>query len=67
MISVLEYISKVKFYNIIMLFFSCFTRNTLFLPVYDAEYIASKIMDAIQKEKFYLIMPLTLRLLAFKT
>ncbi|KGL99479.1 Epidermal retinol dehydrogenase 2, partial [Charadrius vociferus] len=42
------------------------TQNALFLPVYDAEYIASKIMDAIQKEKFYLIMPLTLRLLAFK-
>ncbi|GAB0182382.1 epidermal retinol dehydrogenase 2-like [Grus americana] len=43
------------------------TQNTLFLPVYDAEYIASKIMDAIQKEKFYLIMPLTLRFIGFKT
>ncbi|KFW72778.1 Epidermal retinol dehydrogenase 2, partial [Pygoscelis adeliae] len=42
------------------------TQNHLFLPVYDAEYVASKIMDAIQKEKFYLIMPLTLRFLAFK-
>ncbi|NWW47070.1 RDHE2 dehydrogenase, partial [Pedionomus torquatus] len=43
------------------------SQNRLFLPVYDAECVASKIMDAIQKEKFYLIMPLTLRLLAFKT
>ncbi|NXT48598.1 RDHE2 dehydrogenase, partial [Pluvianellus socialis] len=42
------------------------TQNTLFLPVYDAEYVASKIVDAIQKEKFYLIMPLPLRFLAFK-
>ncbi|XP_009287594.1 PREDICTED: epidermal retinol dehydrogenase 2 [Aptenodytes forsteri] len=42
------------------------TQNHLLLPVYDAEYVASKIMDAIQKEKFYLIMPLTLRFLAFK-
>ncbi|NXC66502.1 RDHE2 dehydrogenase, partial [Anhinga anhinga] len=43
------------------------TQNHLFLPVYDAEYVASKIMDAIQKEKFYLIMPLTVRFHAFKT
>ncbi|NWI33764.1 RDHE2 dehydrogenase, partial [Sula dactylatra] len=43
------------------------TQNHLFLPVYDAEYVASKIMDAIQKEKFYLIMPLTIHFLAFKT
>ncbi|NXL45785.1 RDHE2 dehydrogenase, partial [Podilymbus podiceps] len=42
------------------------SQNQLFLPVYDAEYVASKIIDAIQKEKFYLIMPLTLYLLAFK-
>ncbi|NWW77279.1 RDHE2 dehydrogenase, partial [Climacteris rufus] len=27
------------------------------LPVYDVEYAASKIVDAIKKEKFYLIMP----------
>ncbi|KAM6282236.1 epidermal retinol dehydrogenase 2 [Porphyrio hochstetteri] len=40
--------------------------NHLFLPVYDAEYVARKIVDAIQKEKFYLIMPLTLYLIAFK-
>ncbi|NXE10866.1 RDHE2 dehydrogenase, partial [Lophotis ruficrista] len=43
------------------------TRNCLFLPVYDANYVASKIMDAIQKKKFYLTMPLTLHFLAFKT
>ncbi|XP_074002652.1 epidermal retinol dehydrogenase 2-like [Numenius arquata] len=43
------------------------SQNPLFLPVYDAEYVASKIMDAIQKEKFYLIMPPTLHFLAFKT
>ncbi|KFQ87374.1 Epidermal retinol dehydrogenase 2, partial [Phoenicopterus ruber ruber] len=42
------------------------TQNQLLLPVYDAEYVTSKIMDAIQKEKFYLIMPLTLYFLAFK-
>ncbi|KAM6103001.1 epidermal retinol dehydrogenase 2-like [Theristicus caerulescens] len=42
------------------------TSNHFLLPVYEAEYVASKIMDAIQKEKFYLIMPLTLHLLAFK-
>uniref|UniRef100_A0A8B9PNP4 RDHE2 dehydrogenase n=1 Tax=Apteryx owenii TaxID=8824 RepID=A0A8B9PNP4_APTOW len=47
-------------------FVSCFTRNELLLPIYDTEYVASKIMDAIQKEKFYLIMPLTLCFLAFK-
>ncbi|KAM9574856.1 epidermal retinol dehydrogenase 2-like [Guaruba guarouba] len=41
-------------------------QNHPFLPVYDAEYVASKIVDAIQKEKFYLIMPLSLRFLAFK-
>ncbi|KAM9260858.1 epidermal retinol dehydrogenase 2-like [Cariama cristata] len=43
------------------------SQNPLLLPVYDAKYVASKIMDAIQKEKFYLIMPLTLQALAFKT
>ncbi|XP_009706347.1 PREDICTED: epidermal retinol dehydrogenase 2-like [Cariama cristata] len=43
------------------------SQNSLLLPVYDAKYVASKIMDAIQKEKFYLIMPLTLQALAFKT
>ncbi|NWT46764.1 RDHE2 dehydrogenase, partial [Chroicocephalus maculipennis] len=43
------------------------TENSLFLPVYDAEYVASKIVNAIQKEKFYLFMPLILHFLAFKT
>ncbi|NXE18589.1 RDHE2 dehydrogenase, partial [Ardeotis kori] len=43
------------------------TQNCLCLPVYDADYVASKIMDAIQKKKFYLTMPLTLHFLAFKT
>ncbi|XP_005238290.1 epidermal retinol dehydrogenase 2-like [Falco biarmicus] len=44
--------------------FQC--QNPLLLPVYDVEGAAGKIMDAIQKEKFYLIMPLTLHFLAFK-
>ncbi|NXI95252.1 RDHE2 dehydrogenase, partial [Psophia crepitans] len=43
------------------------TQNSRVLPVYDPKYVASKIMDAIQKEKFYLIMPLTLHLTGFKT
>ncbi|NXE79643.1 RDHE2 dehydrogenase, partial [Cochlearius cochlearius] len=43
------------------------SHNPLLLPVYDAEYVARKITDAVQKEKFYLLMPLTLHLLAFKT
>ncbi|NXP53817.1 RDHE2 dehydrogenase, partial [Heliornis fulica] len=42
------------------------SHNELLLPVYNAEYVARKIMDAVQKEKFYLIMPLTLYLTAFK-
>ncbi|KAL2308369.1 hypothetical protein Nmel_001402 [Mimus melanotis] len=36
------------------------------LPVYDPEYAASKIVDAIKKEKFYLIMPPTVYLLGLK-
>ncbi|NXV28547.1 RDHE2 dehydrogenase, partial [Rissa tridactyla] len=43
------------------------TENSLFLPVYDAEYVARKIINAIQKEKFYLFMPLILHFLTFKT
>ncbi|XP_035173105.1 epidermal retinol dehydrogenase 2-like [Oxyura jamaicensis] len=42
------------------------TQYQPLLPAYDAEYVASKIMDAIQKEKLYLFMPLILRFLAFK-
>ncbi|NXQ44967.1 RDHE2 dehydrogenase, partial [Catharus fuscescens] len=36
------------------------------LPVYDPEYAASRIVDAIKKEKFYLIMPPAIYLLGFK-
>ncbi|NWS82797.1 RDHE2 dehydrogenase, partial [Toxostoma redivivum] len=36
------------------------------LPVYDPEYAASKIVDAIKKEKFYLIMPPTVYLFGLK-
>ncbi|XP_027494260.1 epidermal retinol dehydrogenase 2-like [Corapipo altera] len=43
------------------------SAKPLLLPVYDPEYVASKILNAIKKEKFYLIMPPTLRLLGFKT
>ncbi|NXI57730.1 RDHE2 dehydrogenase, partial [Chloroceryle aenea] len=39
----------------------------LLLPVYEAEYVASRIVDAIEKDKFYLMMPPTLRLLGLKT
>ncbi|NWI63252.1 RDHE2 dehydrogenase, partial [Todus mexicanus] len=39
----------------------------LLLPVYDAEYVASRIMDAIQKDKFYLVMPQIFRIVGFKT
>uniref|UniRef100_A0A8C5X1L6 Short-chain dehydrogenase/reductase 3 n=1 Tax=Malurus cyaneus samueli TaxID=2593467 RepID=A0A8C5X1L6_9PASS len=33
------------------------TRKPCLFPVYDPEYAASRIVDAIKKEKFYLIMP----------
>ncbi|NWT00648.1 RDHE2 dehydrogenase, partial [Mionectes macconnelli] len=36
-------------------------------PVYDAEYVACKILNAVKKEKFYLIMPLTVRFFGLKT
>ncbi|KFQ09186.1 Epidermal retinol dehydrogenase 2, partial [Leptosomus discolor] len=39
----------------------------LLSPVYEPEYVASKIVSAIQKEQFYLILPPTLRVLGFKT
>ncbi|NXK47030.1 RDHE2 dehydrogenase, partial [Chauna torquata] len=42
------------------------TQNQLLLPVYDAEHITSKIMDAIQKEKLHLLMPLILRFFGLK-
>ncbi|XP_053823753.1 epidermal retinol dehydrogenase 2-like [Vidua chalybeata] len=41
------------------------TKPCLF-PVYDPEYAASRIVDAIKKEKFYLIMPPALYLLGLK-
>uniref|UniRef100_A0A8C5TA69 Epidermal retinol dehydrogenase 2 n=1 Tax=Malurus cyaneus samueli TaxID=2593467 RepID=A0A8C5TA69_9PASS len=37
-------------------FFLLYRKPCLF-PVYDPEYAASRIVDAIKKEKFYLIMP----------
>ncbi|NXP67480.1 RDHE2 dehydrogenase, partial [Chloropsis cyanopogon] len=40
-------------------------RPCLF-PVYDPEYAASRIVDAIKKEKFYLIMPPAVYILGFK-
>ncbi|XP_071593690.1 epidermal retinol dehydrogenase 2-like [Heliangelus exortis] len=43
-----------------------FKSQTCLLPVYEPDYVASKIVDAIRKEKFYLIMPLTVYLFAFK-
>ncbi|NXA13221.1 RDHE2 dehydrogenase, partial [Sapayoa aenigma] len=42
------------------------SAKPLLLPVYDEEYVASKIMDAIKKEKFCLIMPPILHLLGLK-
>ncbi|KAF4803207.1 Epidermal retinol dehydrogenase 2 [Turdus rufiventris] len=36
------------------------------LPVYDPEHAADRIVDAIKKEKFYLIMPPAIYLLGFK-
>ncbi|XP_009081032.1 PREDICTED: epidermal retinol dehydrogenase 2-like [Acanthisitta chloris] len=41
--------------------------SSFLFPIYDAEYVASKIIDAIKKEKFYLIMPLTVHFFALKT
>ncbi|NWI97175.1 RDHE2 dehydrogenase, partial [Pitta sordida] len=43
------------------------SAKPLLLPVYDVEYVACKILDAVKKEKFYLVMPPTLRLLGLKT
>ncbi|NXG10364.1 RDHE2 dehydrogenase, partial [Sakesphorus luctuosus] len=42
------------------------SAKPLLLPVYDPEYVACRILDAIKKEKFYLVMPPTLRLLGLK-
>ncbi|KFQ31461.1 Epidermal retinol dehydrogenase 2, partial [Merops nubicus] len=42
------------------------SQYPLLLPVYDPDYVASRIMDAIQKDKFYLMMPPTLRFVGLK-
>ncbi|NXN10385.1 RDHE2 dehydrogenase, partial [Indicator maculatus] len=42
------------------------SKCPLILPVYEPHYIAGMIMDAIQKEKFYVILPPTLLFLGFK-
>ncbi|NXG63178.1 RDHE2 dehydrogenase, partial [Hemiprocne comata] len=43
-----------------------FKSQNILLPVYEPEDVASKIVDAIRKEKFYLLMPLTIYSLAFQ-
>ncbi|NWI49256.1 RDHE2 dehydrogenase, partial [Calyptomena viridis] len=43
------------------------SAKPLLLPVYEPEYVASKILDAIKKQKFYLIMPPIFRLFGIKT
>ncbi|NXA37156.1 RDHE2 dehydrogenase, partial [Eudromia elegans] len=40
--------------------------NQFFLPVYEPDYVATRIVDAVQKEKFYLFLPLSLLVAAFK-
>ncbi|NWV54246.1 RDHE2 dehydrogenase, partial [Daphoenositta chrysoptera] len=42
------------------------SKKPCLLPVYDPEYAASRIVDAIKKEKFYLIMPPAAYLLGLK-
>ncbi|NXG50527.1 RDHE2 dehydrogenase, partial [Psilopogon haemacephalus] len=42
------------------------SKCPLLLPVYEPEYVACTIMDAIQKDKFYVVMPPTLHFLGFK-
>ncbi|NXK95569.1 RDHE2 dehydrogenase, partial [Formicarius rufipectus] len=42
------------------------SAKPLLLPVYDPEYVACRIVDAVRKEKFYLVMPPTVYLIAFK-
>ncbi|NXP70943.1 RDHE2 dehydrogenase, partial [Ramphastos sulfuratus] len=42
------------------------SKCPLLLPVYEPEYVACKIMDAIQKDKFYVTMPPTLRIVGLK-
>ncbi|NXM87134.1 RDHE2 dehydrogenase, partial [Oenanthe oenanthe] len=42
------------------------SKRPCLYPVYDPEYAASRIVDAIKKEKFYLIMPPAVYLLGLK-
>ncbi|NXU39707.1 RDHE2 dehydrogenase, partial [Drymodes brunneopygia] len=42
------------------------SKRPCLLPVYDPEYAACRIVDAIKKEKFYLIMPPAVYLLGIK-
>ncbi|NXJ25075.1 RDHE2 dehydrogenase, partial [Dicrurus megarhynchus] len=42
------------------------SKKPCLFPVYDPEYTASRIVDAIKKEKFYLIMPPAVHLLGLK-
>ncbi|NWU40508.1 RDHE2 dehydrogenase, partial [Hylia prasina] len=44
-----------------------FKSTPCLFPVYDPEYAASRIVDAIKKEKFYLIMPPAVYSLGLKT
>ncbi|NXH37487.1 RDHE2 dehydrogenase, partial [Dicaeum eximium] len=43
------------------------SKKPCLFPVYDPEYAASRIVDAIKKEKFYLIMPPAVYSLCLKT
>ncbi|POI30757.1 hypothetical protein CIB84_005492 [Bambusicola thoracicus] len=43
------------------------TEHPILLPIYEPEYVASRIIDAIRKEKMYLFMPPTLHLCGFRT
>ncbi|NXI34797.1 RDHE2 dehydrogenase, partial [Galbula dea] len=42
------------------------TQCPLLVPTYEADYVASRIVDAIQKEKFYLMLPPTQRFVGLK-
>ncbi|XP_068022816.1 epidermal retinol dehydrogenase 2-like [Melanerpes formicivorus] len=42
------------------------SKCPLLLPVYEPEYVAGTIMDAIQKDKFYVMLPPTLHFAGFK-
>ncbi|NXC41588.1 RDHE2 dehydrogenase, partial [Penelope pileata] len=42
------------------------SQSPILLPVFEPDYVASRILDAIQKEKMYLLMPLTVYVFALK-